>query len=156
MLLFKAIHCDDIYVRHNDSPMLLTTFLSSVTFDSILLQHHNAILCSLTSSSPASSPPIVYFTNNRDSIYSLTFTSSVIIKHLPFSTTSSSDVTPYINYLISDNNRNWITINTLTHDTPSDDTVLSNQMLTLLRICHINKDDYIKNPDILARKFVAK
>jgi hypothetical protein len=154
--LFKSIDCDTIYIQHNNSPTLLTTFLSSITFDSILSQHHNSILCSVQA--PAA---IVYFTNYQDSIYSLSFASSpsVTIKHLSFSTAPDADKIPYINYLINDTARKWVTVATLTSqekDTASSSSQLSNQVLTLLRICHIDKDDYIKNPSLLSQKFAKQ
>lgn len=152
MLQYK--NCDNMYIRHNNSLIPLTTFLSSVTFDSILSHHHNGILCSLRTATDMSSP-IVYFTNYRDIIYSLTFlTSSVVIKQLSFTTLPDTEKLPYINYLINDTNRTWIIIDTLTHDVDGTSSrQLSNQILTLLRICRIDKEDYIKDPSVLSMKF---
>lgn len=142
--IFKHFHC-----QQN-----LIDFISSIPFDSIISSdiHNDALISYLTKSTPF---PTIYFTNYVDKIYSFTFLDkSICIKSLSFSC-FDSDKTNYINNLILDSNRNWIFVKTISlpPSSSSNNNILSNQMLTLLRICKINSNEYLQNPNILASMF---
>lgn len=145
--IFKHYHC-----KQN-----LIDFISSIPFDSIITSdiHNDSLISYLTKKSTLF--PTIFFTNNVDKIYSFAFSDeSICIKSLSFSC-YDIDKTNYINNLILDSNRNWILLKTISQpaslSSNNDNNILSNQMLTLLRICKINSNDYIQNPNILASKF---
>jgi hypothetical protein len=143
--IFKHFHCEQNLIQ----------FISSIPFDSIISSdiHNDSFLSYLPKSTPF---PTIFFTNYVDKIYSFVFSDkSICIKSLSF-TCFDIDKTNYINNLILDSNRNWILLKTIYSPQlsfSSSSNNLSNQMLTLLRICKINSNDYIQNPDILANKF---
>ena len=139
--------------KHSHCPQNLIDFISSIPFDSIISSDiHNDALISYSTKSPF---PTIYFTNYVDKIYSFTFLDkSICIKSLYFSC-FDIDKTNYINNLILDSNRNWIFVKTISLPpaSSSNNNILSNQMLTLLRICKINSNEYLQNPNILASMF---
>lgn len=143
--IFKHYHC-----KQN-----LIDFISSIPVDSIITSdiHNDSLLSYLTKSTPF---PTIFFTNYIDKIYSFAFSDeSICIKSLSFSCFDINK-TNYINNLILDSNRNWILLKTISQPaslSSNNNNLLSNQMLTLLRICKINSNDYIQNPNILASKF---
>jgi len=142
--IFKHFHCEQHLIQ----------FISSIPFDSIISSdiHNDSFLSYLPKSTPF---PTIFFTNYVDKIYSFVFSDkSICIKSLSFDC-FDIDKTNYINNLILDSNRNWISLKTISSPqlSFSSSNNLSNQMLTLLRICKINSNDYIQNPDILANKF---
>jgi len=143
--IFKHFHCEQNLIQ----------FISSIPFDSIISSdiHNDSFLSYLPKSKPFAT---IFFTNYVDKIYSFVFSDkSICIKSLSFAC-FDIDKTNYINNLILDSNRNWILLKTISSSQlsfSSSSNNLSNQMLTLLRICKINSNDYIQNPDILANKF---
>jgi hypothetical protein len=146
--LFKTENCDAELIR----------FARRVTFD-YLQQQHNKTLFSISEKLPANTPPPrMFFCHNLDTVYCLEFVPGkreVLLKELHYdlvSTTTQTDRTAYIRYLISDKHRVWIST-PFTCDDELDDSELSNQMLSLLRLCKINKNDYLRDPNVLSTKF---
>ena len=58
----------------------------------------------------------------------------------------------YILHLIHDKNRVWST-KVLRYMVDKD---IPNQVLTLLRLCKVDKEEYKKNPDVLSQRFSKK
>ena len=113
----------------------------------------NEILCKFSEKLPLQLNNPKMFFLNYNTIYYFEFLpgkEEVLLGQLNFTKTSDSDE-KYIANLISDPHRVW-SITSLTYD-HNINRELSNQVLTLLRICNINKDDYLKNPNILSKKF---
>jgi hypothetical protein len=90
-----------------------------------------------------------------NSIFSFEFIpgkAQVVLGKLNFSVipgANTKEIDKYMNFLISDPHRVW-SYTTLTYDKSPD---VSNQVLTLLRLCKINVEDYLKNPNVLSKKF---
>lgn len=146
--LFKTENCDAELIQ----------FAKKVTFDH-LQQQHNKILCSISENTPVNAPPPrMFFCHNLDTIYCLEFIPGkreVLLKELHYdliSTTTQRDRTAYVRYLISDKYRVWSST-LLTCDNEFDDSALSNQLLSLLRMCKIDKNDYLRDPSVLSTKF---
>ena len=136
----------------------LIQFAKKVTFNHLQKQH-NKILCSISENTPVNAPPPrMFFCHNLDTMYCLEFIPGkreVLLKELHYdliSTTTQRDRTAYVRYLISDKYRVWSST-LLTCDDELDDSALSNQLLNLLRMCKIDKNDYLRDPSVLSTKF---
>ena len=138
----------------------LINFASKVTFDYIQQQNNNNILCSISQklSPELLDVPKMYYSHNLDTIYCLEFAPGqdlVYLKelHYNFDSVDTDERYVYMQNLILDKHRVWSTSTLTCKDEFDYDNKLSNQMLTLLRICKIDKTEYIKNPKVLSMKF---
>lgn len=152
MKVLKVEHCDEIYLEtHRQS---LADYANTITLD--LLSNYNdnnKILCQISKSiMPRSINPKLYF-HNHLTIYSLEFIvgkEEVILGVLNFTCNDMRNIDDYISNLVTDPHRVW-TYTTLRYDQPQQQ--ITNQVLTLLRLCKVDKEDYLANPNILSKKF---
>ena len=153
MKILKLVDCNDIFVESKQ--MTLENFAKEITLDSINnYNDSNKILCKIAKSIKAKKNPIMYFIH-CNTIYSLEFIvgkEEVLLKELNFICNNNDIKDEYILNLITDPHRIWNTT-VLNYDKIDKDKHLTNQVLSLLRICKINKDDYLQNPDVLSKKF---
>jgi hypothetical protein len=129
-------------------------FAAKITLDHLNnCNDSNKILCrfSKTLTPYETNPKMIFINLNR--IYSLEFisgTENVFLHELEFESNRNMNINQYLENLISDPDKVWKTTS-LTYETE-----LSNQLLTLLRICKVDKDEYVKNPNALSMKFKKK
>ena len=132
----------------------VTDFAKKMTFNYYSNDnHYNKILCEFSKTLKTSviNPNIICINLNR--LYAIEFiagTENVFLKELEFTYYNNNNVTKYIENLISDPRTVW---KTTPLNYSKNETEISNQLLTLLRICKVDKDEYIKNPNVLSMKF---
>ena len=158
MRLIKIENCDnDIKVVGGDGKDIqLIELCKKLTF---IKEHHpnNRILCQIANNLVSCDLNPKFFYYIPSIIYCLEFvvgTKTVLLRELRYVLNSSStreESNIYIINLISDPHRVWKET-PLTYD-DNEGTDLPNQILTLLRICNIKKEDYIKNPNVLGTRF---
>ena len=144
-------------IKLENCPPILSDFSRKITIEYTQnLNQFNRILCELSKKLDVGTlhhPKMffVYF----NTIYLFEFIpgkEEVLMGELNYSiTTNNNEIDKYVTHLVSDPHRVWY-MKPLTYDR-SDQSELPNQVLTLLRLCKINKDDYLKNPNVLGKKF---
>lgn len=165
MRLIKAENCDDKLkvIGFDGKETSLIELAKKIT---TVKEYHpdNKILCQLSQSlvPGGTTNPKFFYQLLPSTIYCLEFiagTKTVLLKELQYVLNASSikktkeEGNIYVYNLISDPHRVWKET-PLTYDENEDKgEELPNQILTLLRICNIKKEDYIKNPNILGTKF---
>jgi hypothetical protein len=143
-------------IKLETCPPILSEFSQKITIEYTQnLNQFNKILCEMSKKlNVGILHPKIFFVN-FNTIFSFEFIpgqEKVLLGELNYSiTTNNKDIDKYIEYLVSDPHRVW-SVKPLTYDN-SDSNELSNQVLTLLRLCKVNKDDYLKNPNVLSQKF---
>lgn len=143
MKVLKVENCDET----------LTQYANTMTLD--LLSNYNdsnKVLCLKSKSIHATVNPKMYF-HHHLTIYSLEFVAGkeeVLLGVLNFTCNDMRNIDAYVANLMTDPHRVW-TRTTLHYDRPEQQ--LTNQVLTLLRICKVDKQAYLANPDILSKKF---
>ena len=141
-----------IPLKYQDCDSKMIEFAKTMTLDYIHNYNDtNKILCYLAKNLRSEFNPKIYFIH-KNTIYSFEFLcgqEEVILGELSFVCQNSHSDT-YIFHLISDPHRVW-KYTSLLYD--GKDEHLSNQVLTLLRICKVDKEDYKKNSEILSNKF---
>jgi hypothetical protein len=151
MKVLKVEHCDDIYL--DAYKQTLTQFANKITLD-LLFNYNdsNKILCQLSRSITSAVNPKIYL-HHHLTIYSLEFIpgkEEVILGVLNFTCHDKQNMDAYIVNLMTDHHRVW-KYTTLHYDYPEQQ--LNNQVLTLLRLCKIDKEAYLANPAILSKTF---
>ena len=151
MKVLKVDNGDNIIIR---SGLTLVKFAETITKDMFNdSNENNKLFCLIASDIVSETNPKIYF-SDEGIIYSLEFVAGkeqAILGFLKYDCIVG-DVNSYLINLINDTHRKWEET-TLTFD---EDDTLTNQVLTLLRICKISKEDYLKDPSILSRKFTLK
>jgi hypothetical protein len=151
MKVLKLENCDGIYLELQKQT--LTEYAQTITLD--LLSNYNdsnKILCQLSKRMKNSVNPKMYF-HHHLTLYSLEFIvgeEEVLLGRLHFTCSDTQNIDTYIENLLIDPHRVW-SIMPLHYDKPQP--TLNNQVLTLLRICKIDKEAYLANPDILSKRF---
>lgn len=142
-------------IKLENCPPTLSEFAKKITIDYTKNSNQlNEILCQNSEKIISNVHPKMFFMYSN-SIFSFEFIpgkAEVLLGELTFlmkNNASPTEINKYVNYLVSDPHRVW-TITKLTYDKSPD---VSNQVLTLLRLCKINAEDYLKNPNILSQKF---
>ena len=159
MKILKLVHCNiEVFMKKTKTKLHFRDVVNEITLDSISnYNESNKFLCeiSVNISSDLPSPKMFFLSSLSNTIYSLEFisgTEEVILGELHFDCLNDKIREPYAYQLIQDSNRIW-NITKLTYDSPEEGEKLTNQVLSLLRICKIDKDEYLKNKDILSQKF---
>ena len=144
-------------LKLENCPPTLSEFAKKITIDYTKNSNQfNEILCQHSEKLDSNlllHPKMFFIYSN--SIFSFEFipgTAQVLLGELNFSIikgATTKEMDKYIINLVSDPHRVW-SYTTLTYDKSPD---VSNQVLTLLRLCKINVDDYLKNPNVLSQKF---
>lgn len=159
MRLIKVENCDDKLkvIGFDGKETSLIELAKKIT---TVKEYHpdNKILCQISNTlvpGGTTNPKFFYQVVLPSTIYCLEFiagTKTVLLKELQYKKTNEEG-NIYVYNLISDPHRVWKET-PLTYDEDEDKgEELPNQILTLLRICNIKKEDYIKNPNILGTKF---
>lgn len=155
--ILKLENCD-VEVDLQNRKIKLKDFADEVTMDTISnYNESNKFLCDMSKRLREDLPsPKMFFlcSTTQNTIYSLELISGkedVFLGALIFEYRGKNK-DEYVNNLIQDSYRIW-NVTKLTYDKPQESEKLTNQVLSLLRICKIDKDDYIKDKDILSRKF---
>lgn len=151
MKVLKVEHCDEIYLEAQKQT--LTQYANTITLD--LLSNYNdsnKVLCQISKNITATVNPKMYF-HHHLTIYSLEFIpgkEEVLLGVLNFTCNDMRNIDTYIANLMTDHHRVWY-YTTLHYDRPEQQ--LNNQVLTLLRLCKVDKEAYLANPDILSKRF---
>ena len=155
--ILKLENCD-VDVDLQNRKIKLRDFADEVTMDTISnYNESNKFLCDISKRIREDLPsPKMFFlsSSTQNTIYSLEFISGkedVFLGALIFEYQGKNQ-DEYVNSLIQDSYRIWNVIK-LAYDTPQESEKLTNQVLSLLRICKIDKDDYIKDKGMLSHKF---
>lgn len=142
MKLLKLEHCNEV----------TQNFVKTLTKEMLNDDNdNNKVLCRFSATIKQESNPKVYLEEEEElKIFCVEFVAGVeevLLKELSYECGSNKE--SYVLSLINDKNRVWKT--KVLHYL--SDKEIPNQILTLLRLCKVDKEEYKKNPNVLSQRF---
>jgi hypothetical protein len=155
MKVIKVVDVDPNVVKVNTLPF--KNFAETITKEMLNDDNEsNKVLCRVSAGMKGLLVnPKVFLEEEPNKIYCLEFIAGVeevLLKELKYECDDIKNKETYVLHLIHDKNRVWNT-KVLRYMIDKD---IPNQVLTLLRLCKVDKEEYKKNPDVLSKRFSKK